>query len=435
MEEHNYSLLNMDYIFIVFSVLGNNFVSYFFFSTNSLFADTLTGTARFAGFLILTYSLTALVSRPLFGSLSDRHGRVKFVRLGAAMCTVSCVLYSLTIGLASSRLTTAIVLMLLINAVNGTGMGMNQTCAGAAVPDIVPKEKLAQGVGIFGLCITIAQALGPFIALTIIGSGGLNSFRTLYSVAAVLCGFSLICGCLIRYERNKKLEKPATSESVAYKSAKREPSVVDHADNERIKTFFGLERQIVSIFLITTLIYLGLAGVMSYLTLFAKTRGFRVEFLGIYFFINAAGVMASRIIFGRIVDRRGGDIVIIPGMILTAVCLAAIPFAPSLPILICIALPYGIATGAVTPSLNSIMFKRCSPKRRGAVAAAYYVAIDIGISVGTPLMGFIADFIDFSWVYWLSSILVGSAALIFILLGTDMRYKRKMNYSGNVTPE
>ena len=426
-------LFSKDYILIMVSVMGTSFVNYFFFSTISLLSDTLTGTARFAGYMSLVYSVTALLVRPLSGFLSDRHGRVKLIILGAALCTVSCVLYNATLGLASTRFTLALVLLLLIRVLNGASMSMNQTCAGAAIPDIVPSDKLTQGVGIFGMYSTIAQAIGPFIALSIVGSGDLNGFRTLFTVAAILSAVSLFGGCFISFERKKNnLTDEQPSEAGLAKNEQKSTQEAFIGDE---KVIFGLERQVIGLFFMIMLYFLGMAGVLSYLTLFAKTRGFRVEYVSIYFFVNAGGLLLSRILFGKIVDKRGADKVIIPGSILTVVCLAAIPLAPSLPFLICLGVPYGFACGAVAPTLNAVMFKRCSPKRRGAVSAAYFVAVDIGISVGTPIMGFIADYIDFAWVYWLSAVITGLSFLLYMLLGTDKRFNRKFTNPGYIASE
>ena len=533
MEEGNTRLFTRDYILVMIAVMGTSFVNYFFFSTLSLFAEKLTGTVVFAGYLSLAYSATALITRPISGMLSDRRGRVKILIIGSALCVLACILYGFTISL---------VLLLLIRVLNGIGMSMNTTSAGAAVPDIVPKERLAEGIGIFGLYTTVAQAIGPFIALAIVGSGELNSFKKLFLVSAAFCGVSFIAGCFVRYERrlNRKnlaeraaqasqaeqaalaepaqavqteptvLVKPAeqaaqmaqavrivqpqaepaqavqTEPTVLVKPAEQaaqmeqaalaepvqavqtvqaqaalaepvqaEPTVlvvsaqaelaaqtvqpqaalaelspapVDIQEQEKPegKTFLGFELQVLGPALVMMLYFFGISSILSYMTLYGKTRGFQVEYIGWFFFVSAGGLFLARMLFGRVVDKRGGDIVVIPGLVVIAICLALIPSVPSLPLLILLALPYGVASGAVGPSINASMFKRCSPKRRGAVSAAYFAAVDIGITLGAPVMGWIADNINFSWVYWMSGAVVGATFLIYVFFVSDRSYKRRL---------
>jgi MFS family permease len=45
-------------------------------------------------------------------------------------------------------------------------------------------------------------------------------------------------------------------------------------------------------------------------------------------------------------------------------------------------MPMGLFNGAVFPTINSLIFKRCSPQRRGTASAAYFAAIDLGFTIG-----------------------------------------------------
>ena len=400
-------LVSRDYILVMIAACGTNFVNFSFFSTLPLFANLLTGTATFAGYMSLAYSATALVVRPVAGLLSDRIGRVRIIVIGAALAAVSCVLYGMT---------TSIVLLLLIRVLNGAGMSLNATCAGAAVPDIVPEEKMGKGIGIFGLNATVAQALGPMIAIAIVGSGeSLSSFRKLFFVAAGFCGISFISGCNIRYERGRKGGEPPKQEAMA----------ASEPGKQEEKTIFGFERQVFAPAFVAVLYFLGVSSILTFVTLYGKERGFQVENLGWFFLISACGVLLSRLLVSGVVDKRGEDVVIMPALLVMVASLAAIPFVPSLPYLLCLAIPYGLASGSFMPAINTTMFRRCSPKRRGAVSAVNNLAIDIGITIGAPVMGRIADSIGFSWVFWTSAALVCLSFLFFILYASDKQYSRR----------
>ena len=487
LETEKTRLISRDYVLAMVAVMGTNFVNYFFFSTLSMFAKTLTDTVRYAGYLSLAYSATALVVRPLSGFFSDRHGRVKLIIFGTALCTVSCLCYTLTPGLVLASFTPGIILLVIVRILNGIGMSSSTTSAGAAIPDIVPKPKLAEGIGIFGVGNTLAQALGPTIALAIVADGELSSFNTLFFIAAAFCAVSCVSGCFIKYERTGKRNNPpgaipaigetptgapadaladaldesglapahisdaaaasgqlgdwtdggtpaggdpADSEAdvgggtaVSIETADVETADVDTTVSVGGRMIFGIEPQIFGLFMVLMVYFIGISGVLSFLTLFAQDRGFQVEYIGLFFFVSAAGVLLSRLVCGKVVDKRGADVIVIPGLLVMAACLAMIPIAPSLPLLICVALPYGIASGAVGPAFNATMFKRSSPNRRGAVSAAYYVAVDVGITLGTPVMGLIADYVKFEWVYWISAVAVCLAFLLYLRFGSDRRYQ------------
>ena len=399
-------LFNRDFILVMIAAMGASFVNYFFFSSLSLFAEKLTGTVAFAGLLSLAYSATALVMRPVSGIISDRQGRVRLLIVGSALGAVACMLYSFT---------TSLVLLMMIRVLNGVGMSMNTTSAGAAVPDIVPRERMAEGVGIFGLYATVAQAVGPFIALAIVGNGEFSDFNRLFYVSAAFCGVSFICACFVRYERDKKNEPQSKREDVA----------VQETDEPEGRVIFGFDVRVFGPSLVMMLYFFGISSILSFLTLYGKNRGFQVEHLGWFFLVSASGLLCARLIFGRIVDRRGGDVVVIPGLIVIALCLFAIPMMPTLPLLICVAFPYGVASGAVSPSINAIMFRRCSVKRRGTVSAAYFASVDIGITLGAPIMGWLADRLNFTWVFWLSAAVVGVTILIYVFFVSDRVFERR----------
>ena len=424
MDNNRTRLFSRDYILVMMAAVGTSFVIYFFLSTLPLFAETLTGSIAFAGFLSLSTSITALVTRPVFGMLSDKYGRVAILVAGAAISAVACVLFSFTTSLVVYSLTAGLVMLVAIRVIHGIGFSMNQTSAGAAIPDIVPKERLAEGVGIFGIIWTMGQAGGPLIALTIVGNGELSRFNILFFLSAGLCAFSTIAGCMIKYERGAKHKE---------KEVPKQPEVKEESSTPEVKTIFGFEKQLLGPALVTILYFFSIASILSFLTLYGRSRGFRVEHLGWFFFASAGGVLIARLMFGRIVDRRGFDIVMIPGFITLALSLFAIPFAPSVIYVILLGFPYGLATGAIGPPVNTMMFKRTSPKRRGSASAAFNMSGDLGITLGAPTMGLIADYIRFDWVYWFAAALAIVGLLIYVLFVSDKRYNKKFSSPDHLT--
>ncbi|MCL1828658.1 MAG: MFS transporter [Oscillospiraceae bacterium] len=407
MKNNGATFFSADYFCLIVVAFGSSIVNHFFFSSLSLFAESITGSATYAGILSMAYSVTALVLRPVAGIVSDRVGRVKMIIAGATLSTVSCLLYGTT---------RSIWLLLIIRAVHGVGFSISTTSAGAAVPDISPKEKMAQAVGIFGLNSTVAQALGPVIALAIIGNGETDKFNILFFVAAAFCCASLISGSLVGYERKRKKEGPPVKTAAD----------IQKSGDAAGKTIFGFEIPVFGPSLVMMLYFLSLTSVLAFLTLFAKNRGLQVEHLGWFFFITSGGMLVTRPLFGKTMDKRGADIIVIPGLIVTVFCLAAIPFARSLGALMLIAVPYGVASGAVIPSVNAIMFKRCSADRRGSASAAYFASVDLGITLGAPIMGWLADNAGFEQMYIISAVIIFACYLLYVFFFSDKRYERKI---------
>jgi len=128
---------------------------------------------------------------------------------------------------------------------------------------------------------------------------------------------------------------------------------------------------------------------------------------------------------GRAADKRGSDIIIIPGLILLFACFAVLPSLNTMTALVILALPMGVAQGALTPAFNSMLFQRCSPARRGTASGAFYIAIDGGFAIGGPLLGLLADMFDFRYIFWASAVFAVFSLTLYLLIASDKRYNAR----------
>lgn len=396
-------LLSKDYILVMLACTGTAFCNYFFFTALPLFAIKISGSNVFGGMMVVAYSLAALVIRPISGIISDKFGRVKLLIFGALICAVACFLYGIT---------TSIVLLLAIRVLNGIGFGMHSTSGGAVAADVIPKSRLAEGIGYFGLYATVASAFAPVIALSIVGKGEVRNFQFLFFLAAGICLLSMLFDCLISYERKKKkavkqkVHNEADSQAVSEVQAHVPPTVI------LPKTFLGFEYAVFLPVAVLIILFFAQSSINTFLTLFAADRAFGN--IGLYFTFVAVGLFLSRILFGKLTDKRGPDIVVIPGIIGIIICMTTIPFIHSPGYLFALGLPFGLANGAVFPSINSLIFKHCSPQRRGTASAAYFAAIDIGFMIGGTVFGIVADNFGYSIVYWSAAVLSAVALLLYL---------------------
>lgn len=210
-----------------------------------------------------------------------------------------------------------------------------------------------------------------------------------------------------------------------HNTSKRKQNIEAQPKEKLPKTLLGFEYAVFAPTAVLILLQTGLAGIMVFLAPFSRWKDFGNPAL--YYIVSAIGTLISRFLFGRVADRRGSDVIVIPGMAVLVACLAVLPTVKSLNSLIALALPIGIAQGAVMPTLNSMLFKRCSPARRGTASGAYFAAIDLGFAIGAPLLGALADARDYSFMYWAAAVFVVLSLALYILISTDKMYNRKHN--------
>ncbi|NLT14713.1 MAG: MFS transporter [Clostridiales bacterium] len=403
MKDKTQRLWSRDFVIVMLASSGISFCNYFFVSTLPIYAQNITGTTFSAGLMTAVFTFAALATRPFTGILTDKVGRVKLLVAGAVLCAAASILY---------RFSTVIVILILVRTLHGIGFGIHTTCGGAAAADIIPKSRLSEGLGIFGLYGTIASALAPAIALGIIGTGENERFLPLFTLSAVIAVICAILDMMIRYERGKPKSSNNGIPTV-------EEAVCSSVPLPRL--YMGFEKGVFIPAVVLILVFIAISTLAAFLTIFS--RDMRLGDIGLFFTISAAGMLSSRLLFGKVADRRGADIVVIPALAAIIPCLALIPFAPSRFYLFVLAFPLGLAQGIVCPAVNSMMFQRCSPKRRGSASAAYFAAIDLGYGIGAFLFGIVAEKLGFNFVWWGSALFALMAFVIYLvfLRGKDTK--------------
>jgi len=422
------SFLSKDFLLMMLGAMGLAFMNQIYLASLPLYMDKLGKLAFHAGLLSTVYGALAIVTRPVAGVLYDRVGRKKMLITGAAICAVACFFFSQT---------TVLLVLLLIRSFHGIGFGMYSTCAGAGAADIIPKKRLAEGMGIFFLYATISQAAGPGIAVAIIGGGSDRNYKTLFFVTAAICLVSTIASCCVTNDKtgdgslSQADERQRTDPSLI-PDEKQEPGTPPQndsgtppqIDSEPLpKTLFGFEYALFAPVFVYLLYNMGIVSLMGFLTKYAAWKGFGNP--GLYFFVNASSVLLSRFFLGKIADKRSADTLVIPSMIIISLCIALIPSMRSLAAIIVIALPIGLAHGSITPAFSAMLFNRCSVARRGIASASFFIAIDLGVAIGAPLLGAVADAFDYRYIYWVAAVIVALSLLLYLLICSERLYNKK----------
>lgn len=146
------------------------------------------------GLIIASFSAMQFLFAPIWGRLSDRHGRRPILLISTAGAAVSYVLFALSSNIENH--TTAIWMMILSRMLAGL-CGGNITVAQAYIADITPPADRSRRMGLIGMAFGLGFIFGPIIggvSLHAIGSSGPGW------VAAGLCFFNLVLAFAILKE-------------------------------------------------------------------------------------------------------------------------------------------------------------------------------------------------------------------------------------------
>lgn len=329
--------------------------------------------------VISLFALAAIVTRFFAGNWLKRGRTAVILLLGLAV-------YML--GTASYYAAGTLALFLLVRILYGIGFGVSSTAFGTLVSDIIPIRRMGEGMGYFGLSTSLSMSAAPVIGLWLLGSYG---FGTLILVSTLLAILIIPLSLLIR--GTSSAPKPVTA-----------PSPASAPDTR------GTYRRVALPCFLNMLLSITYGGLISYLALFGKEV--HIGNVGWFFLCNAGAVLLVRPVAGKIFDKKGHIAVLPPGALMVAVGLVLLSYTSSMTGLLASALCYGIGYGILQPSLQAWTVKQVSPEMRGTANGTFYNSIDLGIALGSLLLGGIASGTSYSTMYLLSAL----AMLLFLAI-------------------
>ncbi|MCR8635666.1 MFS transporter [Paenibacillus radicis (ex Xue et al. 2023)] len=129
-------------------------------------ADALGVPLSQASWVITIYLIVMAALQPIAGKLGDIHGKRTMFLLGMLLFLAAA---------AACMFSFNLIWLIIFRALQAIGGAIAAPNASALIRDVVPKEKLAQTFGMFGLLMGLGAAIGPLIGSVLIGSLGWTS--------------------------------------------------------------------------------------------------------------------------------------------------------------------------------------------------------------------------------------------------------------------
>jgi MFS family permease len=332
----------------------------------------LGGDQRTIGLVSSLFTVTAVTFRPFGGYLLDRYGRRG---LHLAALTAFAVVVA---GYAAAGTLAA---LLAVRLAHGLPWGAGNTAANTTAADLVPVSRRGEGIGLFGMAQTLAMAVAPAAAIAILGDG---RFKTLFLCAAALAGAALAFAVPVRHPQ------------LANPSAKLKLSTLVEW---RVGWIAG------ALLFLTA----GYGSVTTFVVVYAKELG--VIGSGLFFTLLAIGLIAARLVAGRMFDRYGPGRVIGTGLALMASCYVLLFVGKAA--FFAAAVMLGLGFGTAVPSFQAMAPAMVPAARRGAAFATVLASFDVGIGLGAYLLGHVAKALGYGPMYLVAgSLLLGTAWIL-----------------------
>ena len=336
----------------------SSFGTFFIFP---LFITAYGGGKADIGIIMGAFALSSVLCRPWISEMIDRIGRKRSYTIGCLTMTLMPLVYLVFRG----NIQEIYLPLVVVRLIHGIGLAICFTASFTYIADVLPRERINEGIGMFGAAGLVGLALGPFAGEAMIREFGFTSFF-LISAAFGTAGFVLH----LPLPESFRPTRVVTSRS-----------------------FFSLlvEERIFYVALLAFLFGFGLAASSNFVSPFAKEEG--ISIVSLYYISYSVAAVSTRLLGGRIADRVGEDRVIPYAMVLTGLGLLFLTLlgVGANVVLILSGVLSGCGHGFLFPCLNAFIIRDEPAQVRGKITGIFTGGIDAGSFLGSIVLGYIGQ--------------------------------------------
>jgi MFS family permease len=343
------------------------------------------------GLVLSCYIVASISTRPFSGYLADRFSRKKLYILSYIIFAFLFIGYVLAGAM--------LVLFILIRTLHGVIWGTMTTASNTLVIDITPSGRRGEAIGIFGLSSNISMAIGPMLGLILYEKLPFNYI--FYSALITgIAGFLLALPLKVKH-RPSLIHQPVSL--------------------DRFVLIKGIPSGL-NLILITV----SYGMIFSFAAMFGKEN--KIPDAGAFFVIMAIGIMLSRFIGGKIVDKGkikevgvSSMIILTSGMLILSSSHHSLPYFLS-------AMIIGLGFGLAFPAMQTLMVNLSEHHQRGTAISTYFTAFDAGVGIGMYLGGKIAEMTGFTWSFIIGASLNFISVFYFLFISAPHYQKYRIDH-------
>ena len=387
-------LWSKEFIAIIASSLFMAWAFYALMPTLPLYLiKTLGISHRDAGLVIAAFSISAILVRPISGYLVDNYHRSGVLIISLSLITVGYGIYPL-IGTVSA--------LFLLRLMHGAMGGICTSSCAPIVADIVPPSQIGQGIGIYALTIPIGMTIGPWFGLELLKGQGPNAMFLGILGVSFLSLLGAFCA--------RTPFKPVT--------------------RKKFSLAHLLHKKALPISFCMFFIMIAYGAIIVFVGIYAAQKDF--SNVATFFLCFSAAIFLSRLLAGRLFDKGHLLHLILVGLALTAVGMLWLGYAGNPMQFLLAGMMSGFGFGILMPTCQAAVNSMVKSNERGTANSTYLMSYDLGVGVGSLIIGFLSDKVSLGDIYRYTVFLIVLAAGIFML--TAIPHYHRNRQDGGVIP-
>ena len=347
----------------------------------------LGGSVKEAGLALTLFLTSSIAVRPFSGMIIEKLGKKISMRGAGVIFALFAFGYLLIDSLWS---------LLLVRFLHGIWFSILTTVAVPVANEFIPEQRKGEGMGYFVMSTNLGVVFGPLLALTVIQ---FTSFKSLFGILAIIISLGLIFCWMLKITELPKSRQIGTEKT-------------------KLSLQDILEVKVLAVSCVALLTAFAYSGIMSFITAFSESKQL-LAYTSVFFIVFAASMLLVRPWVGKIYDRKGPSAVIYPSFIFFAIGLVMVSLISNQWTLWLSAVFVGIGYGSLFPCLQTLAIQSVDKQRMGHAISTFFTLFDLGLAVGSVVMGLLIAYWGFEAMY------VSSAALVIVTILVYRQYVAK----------
>jgi MFS family permease len=330
------------------------------------------------GLVMGSIGVTSLGALPFLAPLIDRYGRKIFIVGGILLMGLTNAGFLLFSEYSH--------LMIGVRLIQGLAFAACFNGCATAIVDLVPPDKRAQGIGLFGVSGSISVSLGPYVC---------ESFLVNWGHSAYFC--VLIAFGLIGFVAGLMVTEPALQPGQGKSNRGFFPTAAHdgHLTMMMMAVVFGS----------------AFASIMTFFPLHATNLGLRG---GVFFVSYGLSLIVIRVVLGHLVDSFSRDKLIFWCLLGFGFLLALTSQVDSVVQTVFLGALFGIVQGVSYPAMMARMVDRSTQQNRAVVVALFTGSFGVGINVSVLGWGLIANEKGLPFMFLAGGIIMFAVAAVYV---------------------
>lgn len=357
------------------------------------------------GVVVAAWPAARLFGEPLFGRIADSAPRRTMMVIGLFAASVFAVAPLVVMDMG-------VVALILTRVGAGLAAAAYDPAARGYLVDANPPERQGETFGLYGAAQMGGLMLGPAIGGVAAGITG-NPTTPFWLASIFVFAAGILVWARVRDIPHTAHASPEAGEHGAG-AADADPDATTRPTRLRNRLLFAA-------------IVLGVGSYFAGGTyevvwsLYLTSLGASIGMIGVTFFTFALPILLLSPVMGRYIDREGGFLALVVGMVGIAVCGALYALVPGVWWVILLGLVEGAAFAMASPA-QFMLVARASPAGRTSTAQGIFGAAGtIGTIAASLSAGFLAQ-IDLRLPFIITGIATGLALIVGLAIGRHRLY-------------